>query len=50
MLFAEAREVALNHKLGNYLVDITDEQNELVAVFQGTTYRKKAKIIEDGKD
>ncbi|WP_425059938.1 Acyl-coenzyme A thioesterase PaaI [Sporomusa carbonis] len=41
VLFAEAREVSLNHKLGHYVVNITDEQNALVAMFQGTVYRKK---------
>jgi acyl-CoA thioesterase len=41
VLFAEARELSLNHKLGNYIVNILDEQNDLVAVFQGTAYRKK---------
>jgi acyl-CoA thioesterase len=41
VLFAEARELSLNHNLGNYIVNILDEQNDLVAVFQGTAYRKK---------
>jgi acyl-CoA thioesterase len=41
MLRAEAREVALNPRLGTYTVDVKDEQGELVAVFQGLAYRKK---------
>ena len=41
VLFAEAREISLNAKLGNYSVNVFDEQGELVAVFQGTVYRKK---------
>lgn len=41
VLWAEAREISLNSKLGNYTVDITDEDGDLVAVFQGTAYRKK---------
>ena len=40
-LFAEARELSINHKLGNYIINIVDDQNDLVAVFQGTAYRKE---------
>jgi acyl-CoA thioesterase len=39
-LTAEAREVALNPRLGAYTVNVTDEQNHLIAVFQGLAYRK----------
>lgn len=41
ILFAEAREVSLNTKLGIYSVDIKDGDGELIASFQGTVYRKK---------
>jgi acyl-CoA thioesterase len=40
-LRAEAREVSLNPKLGSYTVNVTDEHNDLVAVFQGLVYRKE---------
>ena len=40
-LTATARELDSNSKLGTYTVDITDEQGNLVAVFQGLAYRKK---------
>ena len=43
-LFAEAREVAVNPKLGTYTVDITNEQGDLIAVFQGMAYRKQDKL------
>lgn len=43
VLIAEAREASLNHKLGIYVVDVRDEHNELIAIFQGTAYRKKEK-------
>lgn len=43
VLIAEAREVSLNHKLGIYIVDVRNDQNDLIAVFQGTAYRKKEK-------
>jgi acyl-CoA thioesterase len=39
-LRAEAREVSANPKLASYTVNITDEQNVLVAIFQGLVYRK----------
>jgi acyl-CoA thioesterase len=43
-LWAEAREVSKNFKLGSYLVEVKDDQGELVANFQGLAYRKKDKI------
>jgi acyl-CoA thioesterase len=43
-LWAEAREVSKNFKLGSYTVEVKDEQNELVALFQGMVYRKSEKI------
>ncbi|MBN2808155.1 MAG: hotdog fold thioesterase [Deltaproteobacteria bacterium] len=43
-LTAEAREVALNAKLATYQVDVRDESCALVAVFQGTVYRKKVTL------
>jgi acyl-CoA thioesterase len=39
-LRAEAREVSVNPRLGSYTVNITDEQDALIAVFQGLVYRK----------
>ena len=39
-LRAEAREVSVNPRLGSYTVNITDDQNPLIAVFQGLVYRK----------
>jgi acyl-CoA thioesterase len=40
-LVAQARELAFHPKLATYLVTVTDESGETVAVFQGTAYRKK---------
>ncbi len=48
ILQAEAREVALNPKLGTYTVDVKDECGDLVAVFQGLAYRKQDKLPLDG--
>ncbi len=46
VLTAEAVEVAKNPKLATYRVDITDEEGELIAVFQGTVYRKKDNLAD----
>jgi acyl-CoA thioesterase len=43
-LRAEAREVSANPKLGTYTVNVFDENNTLIAVFQGLVYRKEQTI------
>jgi len=43
-LIAEAKEVSINPKLATYEVRVTDEHNDLIAIFLGTVYRKKDKI------
>lgn len=43
-LYAEAREVSRNPKLGTYTVDVTNEAGEQIATFHGMTYRKKDPI------
>jgi acyl-CoA thioesterase len=45
-LTADAREMAVNPKLGTYTVNVTDGTGELVAVFQGLAYRKKESVEE----
>ncbi len=44
-LYAVAREQTRNPKLASYLVQITDDDNDVVAIFQGMVYRKKESII-----
>ena len=44
ILFADAKEISINHKLGTYTIDVTNEAGELIAVFQGMVYRKKEKL------
>ncbi len=39
-LWAEAREVSKNHRLGSYTVEVKDDGGDLVALFQGLAYRK----------
>jgi len=46
VLTAEAMEVAKNVKLATYQVNITNETDDLMAIFQGTVYRKKDLIDE----
>lgn len=43
-LHAEAQENSINPKIGSYTIRITDDQGEVVAIFQGLAYRKKDKI------
>ncbi len=44
VLIAEAQEVARNPKLATYEVRVTDADGDLIALFQGTVYRKKEKL------
>jgi acyl-CoA thioesterase len=46
MLYAEAEEVSFNPKLATYLIRIHDGSGALVALFQGTVYRKQRKLSE----
>jgi acyl-CoA thioesterase len=43
-LWAEAREISKNFKIGTYTVEVKDDQGDLVAQFQGLAYRKKDKL------
>ena len=43
-LYAEATEQSLNSKLASYLVTVTDDDGDVVALFQGMVYRKKEPI------
>ena len=49
-LTARAREVSRNAKLSSYTIDITDEQGDLIAVFQGLAYRKKDNLLDVPQD
>lgn len=44
-LFAEGKEVSINPKLATYTINVTDDDDDLVAVFQGMVYRKKDPIL-----
>jgi acyl-CoA thioesterase len=41
LITAEARELSSNPKLATYTVNIIDDEDDLVAVFQGLAYRKR---------
>ena len=47
-LYAEAREETRNPKLATYSVRVTDDDHAVVALFQGTVYRKRDAIIPPG--
>jgi acyl-CoA thioesterase len=42
-LYAEALEFSKNHKLGNYVVIVSDDNGDNIALFQGMVYRKTPK-------
>jgi acyl-CoA thioesterase len=45
-LWADAREISKNFKLGSYTVEVKDDAGDLVALFQGMAYRKNEKLPE----
>lgn len=46
-LTASAREVSLGPKISSYTVNVTDDDGDLIAIFQGMAYRKRDKIVVD---
>jgi acyl-CoA thioesterase len=44
ILTARAEELSLGARIGVYGIRVTDERGELVALFQGTVYRKQTPI------
>jgi acyl-CoA thioesterase len=46
VLTAQAKEISAEKSLGQYEVRITDDQNNLVALFQGLAYRKRESLLE----
>ena len=46
VLTAEARELSSGGSIGIYTVDVYDEANDLVCVFQGMAYRKREMISD----
>jgi acyl-CoA thioesterase len=45
-LTATAEEVSFNPRLATYLITVTDDDGNRIALFQGTVYRKKDSIAE----
>lgn len=45
-LTARARELSRNPKLANYTVEIRNDSEELIALFQGMVYRKKESLAD----
>lgn len=45
-LTAIAEETSLNHSLATYTITIYDDEEDIVAIFQGMVYRKKQDILE----
>ena len=45
-LTASAEEASFNPRLATYLIPVTDDKGNKIALFQGTVYRKKESIGE----
>jgi acyl-CoA thioesterase len=43
ILYADAEEFSINPKIATYMVKVTDDQGEKIAIFQGMVYRKTPK-------
>jgi len=41
ILYATAEEISNTRKISVYSIRITNEENELIATFQGTAYKKQ---------
>ena len=39
VLTAKAKEIHVSNKIGTYLIDVTNQNDDLVASFKGTVYR-----------
>lgn len=49
-LYAEAKQLSINRRLGTYEVSITDEKDQLIAQFHGTAYRKDEALFTPETD
>lgn len=47
-IYAIARERSCSRSVGLYAVDVIDEQDQLVATFEGVAYRKTTRLDEIG--
>ncbi len=46
-LFAQAKEIDKNFKLGSYCVMVTNQDDKTVASFQGMVYKKDKKLLSE---
>ena len=44
ILYAQAAEVSCGRKIAAYNIEVTDEANDKIAVFQGMVYRKDVRL------
>lgn len=44
-LYAEAKEESFSPRLATYMVHVTDDNGDLIAIFMGTVYRKKESVL-----
>ncbi|WP_340820834.1 hotdog fold thioesterase [Methanolobus sp. WCC4] len=43
-LCAEAKETSISPKISTYVINVTDEKGDIVAIFNGMAYRKKNRL------
>jgi acyl-CoA thioesterase len=46
VLYAQAKETSINPKIATYDVRVTDQNDSLIAIFEGMVYRKEKKLEE----
>jgi len=47
ILYAEAKMVHIHHKLATFETKVTNQENELIALFTATAYRKNTPLLFD---
>ncbi len=44
VFYAEAKEISITPKLATYAIEVTNENGDMIAIFNGTVYRKRHKL------
>lgn len=48
-LYASAKEIDRNRKLASYRIDVSDDENNIIAIFQGMVYIKSDVLLKNQK-
>jgi acyl-CoA thioesterase len=49
VLVAEAKQISKTNRTGLYLIEVTNQRNELIALFKGTCYKTEKDLIQPGE-